>query len=93
MPKVGFITGVPATEFFDDYNIEWVQRRAKEIQLQRLYNSTSGTCSVCGTHISTAYGEPLGRYFVMDTDGRFYCMHCDKHFGEGDERIYEPEEG
>lgn len=92
MPKVGFVVGVPATEFHDDSFTAYVRRRAKAIELQRLYNSTSGNCSVCGTRISTAYGEPLGRYFVMDNDGRFYCMHCDKRFGENDERIYVPEE-
>jgi hypothetical protein len=28
----------------------------------------------------------------MDKNGCFYCMNCDKHFGEGDEEIYVPEE-
>jgi hypothetical protein len=28
----------------------------------------------------------------MDKNGCFYCMNCDRRFGEGDEEIYVPEE-
>ena len=65
-----------------------IHRRATRAYLEKRYHLTRDNCCVCGTSISTEYGEPLGRYFVMDTKGRFYCMNCDKHFGEGDERLY-----
>ena len=65
-----------------------IHKRVTRAYLEKQYHLTRDNCCVCGTYISTEYGEPLGRYFVMDTRGRFYCMNCDKHFSEGDERIY-----
>jgi predicted SprT family Zn-dependent metalloprotease len=74
-------------------NQEWlnlVREKAHRQKMEKIYHRTSDYCCQCGTHISTAYGEPLGRYFVMDKNGCFYCMNCDKHFGEGNEEIYVP---
>ena len=64
----------------------------KTATLERLYHSTNANCCKCGCHLKTEWGEPLGRYFVMDKTGRFYCMGCDKEFEEVDERIYVPKE-
>lgn len=91
MPKVGLIMGRPATKLSPEL-LELMKEKAHKQEMEKIYHRTSDYCCQCGTHISTAYGEPLGRYFVMDTQGRFYCMNCDKHFGEGDEEIYVPEE-
>ena len=76
----------------DSKVLEKIRSQAHEYKLNQLYHSNSNHCSVCGIHICTEWGEPLGRYFVMDRKGRFYCIHCDKHFSEGDEEIYIPEE-
>ena len=38
------------------------------------------------------YHMQKGKYFVMDKNGCFYCMNCDRRFSEGDEEIYVPEE-
>ena len=86
-----FVTGKPAAKL-DQEVLDQMRAKAYKQRLEEAYHRTDGRCCKCGVHISTEFGEPLGRYFVMDTQGRFYCMHCDKHFGEGDERIYVPEE-
>lgn len=65
-----------------------IHDRAERAYLEKQYHKTSDVCSVCGTHIKTEWGEPLGRYFVMDKKGKFYCMHCDHIFDDMDERIY-----
>lgn len=89
MPRVGFVIGggsvIPemSPSLFAS-----IHGRASREMLKKSYHSTSGFCRVCGVHIKTEWGEPLGRYFVMDKNGCFYCMNCDKHFGEGDEEIY-----
>lgn len=59
--------------------------------LRKLYNSTHANCCKCGCELETC-GDPLGQYFVLDRDGKFYCMDCDIIFDEVDDRIYEPEE-
>ena len=69
-----------------------LQEQAEKAYLEKRYHLTRDNCCVCGVHISTEYGEPLGRYFVMDKKGQFYCMNCEKHFGDGDEEIYVAEE-
>lgn len=51
------------------------------------YNSTGDCCCKCGQVLLTT-GGPLGDFFVMDNDGRFYCTECDKEFEDGDERIF-----
>ena len=76
----------------DSKVLEQIRACAHRYALNQLYNSTSNHCSVCGVHLKTEWGEPLGRYFVMDRKGRFYCMNCDKRFDEYDEEIYVPEE-
>ena len=60
--------------------------------LKARYNSTKGVCCKCGMMLLST-GNPLGDYFVMDNDGNFYCVNCDSHFEDGDERIYEVEKG
>lgn len=75
-----------------EVDMDFIRQLAEKAYLEKRYHLTRDNCCVCGTHISTEWGEPLGRYFVMDTKGRFYCMNCDKHFGENDEEIYVPEE-
>ena len=69
-----------------------IHKRAERAYLRKQYHLTRDNCYVCGASISTMYGEPLGRYFVMDKKGKFYCMHCDHKFDDMDERIYVPEE-
>ena len=91
MPRVGFVGGGPATKLTQEL-LEQMRAKAHKQHLEERYHRTSGQCCTCGVHLKTEWGEPLGRYFVMDTQGRFYCMNCDKHFGEGDEEIYVPEE-
>lgn len=76
----------------DSKVLEKIRANAHEYALNQLYHSTSSHCSVCGVHLKTEWGEPLGRYFVMDRKGRFYCMNCDKRFDEYDEEIYVSEE-
>jgi hypothetical protein len=73
-------------------DIGFIHKQAERTYLEKRYHLTRDNCWRCGASLSTAWGEPLGRYFVMDTKGRFYCMNCDRHFDEGDERIYVPEE-
>ena len=93
MPRVGFIVGGGSvTPEISPSLLASIRGRASRAMLERAYHSTSGFCRVCGVHITTQFGEPLGRYFVMDKNGCFYCMNCDKHFGEGDEEIYVLEE-
>ena len=93
MPRVGFVTGGgPVAPEMSPSLLASIHGQASRAMLEKTYHSTSGFCRVCGVHISTEWGEPLGRYFVMDKNGRFYCMNCDKHFDEGNEEIYVPEE-
>ncbi len=89
MPRVGFVTGGDsvAPELSPSL-LASIRGRASRAMLEKTYHSTSGFCCQCGIHIKTEWGEPLGRYFVMDKNGRFYCMNCDKDFEVGDERIY-----
>lgn len=63
-----------------------------EKNLMKLYRSTKGHCALCGITLYSNFGEPLGRYFMMDKQGQFYCIHCDDIFDDFDERIYMPEE-
>lgn len=70
-----------------------IHKRAEKAYLEKQYRLTRDNCCVCGTSLSTMYNEPLGRYFVMDKKGKFYCMHCDHIFDDIDERIYVPGEG
>lgn len=93
MPRVGFVTGGSSitSEMSPDL-LASIRGRASRAMLEKTYHSTSGFCCQCGTHIKTEWGEPLGRYFVMDKNGRFYCMNCDKDFKDVDERIYLPME-
>jgi hypothetical protein len=60
--------------------------------LNAQYNKTGAYCDICGRKLISYNGEPLGRYFVMDVQGRFYCTRCDSIFNDVDERIYVPEE-
>lgn len=60
---------------------EWLEKR---------YHKTAAYCKDCGRLLKSFYGEPLGRYFVMDIHGEFYCMGCDNQFEDGDEEIYVP---
>jgi hypothetical protein len=90
MPRV--VIGNDPNLRVDSKVLEQIRSCAHKYALNRLYNSTSNHCSVCGVHLRTEWGEPLGRYFVLDRKGRFYCMNCDRRFGEGDEEIYVPEE-
>lgn len=93
MPRVGFVTGGgPVTSKMSPSLLASIRGRASRAMLEKAYHSTSSFCCQCGTHIKTEWGEPLGRYFVMDKNGRFYCMHCDKEFEDVDERIYVPME-
>ena len=92
MPRVGFVTGGPATPKMSLDLLASIRGRASRAMLEKAYHSTSGFCRVCGVHLRTEWGEPLGRYFVMDKNGCFYCMNCDKQFDEGDEEIYVSEE-
>ena len=91
MPRVGFVAGEPATKLTQEL-LEQMRAKAHKQHLEERYHRPSGQCCTCGVHLKTEWGEPLGRYFVMDKNGCFYCMNCDKHFGEGDEEIYVPEE-
>ena len=59
--------------------------------LQKKYDTTGDICCVCGMALLTT-GDPLGDYFVMDKNGKFYCTNCDCIFEEGDKRIYIKEE-
>lgn len=93
MPRVGFVTGGGSvTPEMSPSLLAFIRARASRAMLEKTYHSTSGFCRVCGVHLETEWGEPLGRYFVMDKNGCFYCMNCDRRFGEGDEEIYVPEE-
>lgn len=60
------------------------------MNLHHLYHKHRARCSKCGCSISSV-GVPLGSVFVLDKDGRYYCMKCDSHFEDGDERIYDEE--
>ena len=90
MPR--FVIGNDPSLKVDSKILVQIRASAHRYALKQLYHSTSNHCCVCGVHLKTEWGEPLGRYFVMDTKGRFYCMNCDKRFGEGDEEIYVSEE-
>ena len=93
MPRVGFVTGCgPVAPEMSPSLLASIRGQASHAMLEKTYRSTSGFCRICGIHLKTEWGEPLGRYFVMDKNGCFYCMNCDKHFNEGDERIYVSEE-
>lgn len=61
-----------------------MDREYLEIQ----YHKYCAYCDLCGRKLISYNGEPLGRYFVMDVQGRFYCTRCDSIFTDGDERIY-----
>ena len=57
--------------------------------LKQRYNINQSTCCLCGKTLKSQFGEPLGHYFVMDTNGNFYCYGCDTFFNDAaDERIY-----
>ena len=59
-------------------------------ELMKRYNSKIDECCKCGC-LLTAFPY-LGKFFVMDYDGNFYCAGCDIEFDEdGDERIFEPD--
>lgn len=60
--------------------------------LEIQYHKTGAYCDTCGRKLISSFGEPLGRYFVMDIQGRFYCTRCDGIFVDGDDRIYVPKE-
>ena len=60
--------------------------------LENKYRQNRSRCVVCGCQLEAPAGEPLGRYFVMDIYGKFFCAKCDHFFEDGDERIYVPEE-
>lgn len=61
----------------------------KTSELKKLYLSHKGTCCKCGCTLEDDIGEGLGSIFVLDKDGRFYCMDHDGEFEDGDERIFE----
>ena len=92
MPRELIFVSCEPTPKLNQELLDRMRARAHEQRLRETYNKTRGQCCMCGTHISTAYNEPLGRYFVMDRQGRFYCTHCDNHFDDCDEEIYVPEE-
>ena len=89
MPKV---SKEPVAPEFSPSLSASIHGRASRAMLEKIYHCTSSFCCGCGTHLSTNWGEPLGRYFIMDNNGRFYCATCDKQFEDNDERIYVPEE-
>ena len=60
-------------------------------RLEKLYHGNKNICCKCGCTLETMNDIPLGEVFVMDKEGKFYCMGCDEIFEDGDERIYEPE--
>lgn len=62
----------------------------EKIDLLKLYHSHTNVCCKCGRILEDANGE-LGSVFVLDHNGNFYCMDCDKEFEDGDERIFEAE--
>lgn len=89
MPKAGFVVGGgPVAPEFSPSLSASIRGRASRAMLEKTYHCTSSFCCGCGTRLSTNWGEPLGRYFVMDNNGRFYCTNCDKQFENNDERIY-----
>ena len=61
--------------------------------LMEKYNSHKANCCVCGCTLSTEGGNALGDFFLLNKDGQFYCMDCDIEFEEGDEYIFDPEDG
>lgn len=58
--------------------------------LLKLYHSSRNKCCKCGCTLEDFNGE-LGSVFILDYDGNFYCMDCDKEFEEYDDRIFEAE--
>ena len=54
------------------------------------YKTRFGHCCKCGATLSATIS--MGRFFVMDYEGNYYCTECDKEFVDGDERIFEPDE-
>lgn len=57
--------------------------------LLKLYHSHKANCCKCGCALES--DDDLGSVFVLDYNGKFYCMNCDSEFEDVDERIFEAE--
>lgn len=71
--------------------VDFLKTQDTSAELKRLYNGHKNICCKCGCSLSSAPDIPLGSVFVLDRQGRFYCMDCDGDFEDGDERIYDIE--
>ena len=60
-----------------------------KLDLMKIYHSRKANCCRCGAALSATIS--LGRFFVMDYEGNYYCTECDVEFDDGDERIFEPD--
>ena len=63
--------------------------RNQRTELMKLYNSTVAQCCCCGILLKTQFGDPLGKFFVLSTQGQYLCSGCDCIISE--DNIFEPD--